>query len=106
MLQIKDGVKVRDIKPEMLLAIVIVHAAFSDNQYATTITSVRDSKHSQKSLHRYGYAVDFATKHLDRYTLKKVVPIIKAALGADYDVILESEGANNEHLHVEFDPVA
>ena len=68
-----------------------------------TITSANDSKHSEKSLHYNGCALDFRTKDYagDKQALRDR---IKAALGPDFDVVLEALGEDNEHIHVEYDP--
>ena len=69
-----------------------------------TVTSLKDGKHSANSLHYSGLAVDIRSKHLTQEESRKVFFALKNDLGPDYDVLLENEGKENEHLHVEYDP--
>lgn len=99
MILIKPGVRVSGLRPELLLAIQIAHSVF--NAYSERdmrITSVVDGKHSVGSLHYVGHAVDLGISGLTvkPATLKAE---IAEALGADYDVVLETD-----HLHIEFQP--
>jgi hypothetical protein len=68
------------------------------------VTSGNDKVHARGSKHYTDEALDFRTKHLksaDKLALRNAV---KQRLGREFDVILEDEGGNNEHLHVEHDP--
>ena len=67
------------------------------------VTSGNDSKHKVGSLHFVDRALDFRTKHLSTAEKHQLVAAVKKRLGSDYDVILESEGKPNEHLHIEHD---
>ena len=100
---LKPGVKLKDLQPQMVLAAVIVHSIYARAGCECVITSANDSKHSEASLHYEGGALDFRTKtyKFDRRALRQEV---KAALGPDFDVLLEDEGVVNEHLHIEYDP--
>ena len=68
------------------------------------VTSVRDGQHSEMSLHYRGLAADLRSKHLTQEQRHTALILLKRELGADYDVLLESEGKPNEHFHIEFDP--
>ena len=64
------------------------------------VTSAKDGKHSARSLHYAGLAVDIRIWALKKDTDKaRCISELKAALGTDYDVILESD-----HIHIEHDP--
>lgn len=107
MIRIKAGVDARGIQPEINLAITIAGGIYKEYGYDTTITSLKDGKHGEHSLHQRGgicRAVDLRTKHVQRMDLPMIVSTIKDALGAQYDVKLEQAGLPNEHLHLEFDP--
>lgn len=104
MIQLKAGVKLTDMKPQMVLAATIVDCIYRKYVYEIcVITSANDSTHSEKSLHYSGNALDFRTKTIGPLKAT-IVAEIKAALGPDFDVILEGLGTDNEHLHVEYDP--
>lgn len=69
-----------------------------------TATSINDGKHSANSLHYSGMAVDMRSKHLTQEESRKVFFALRNDLGGDYDVLLEAENTDNEHLHIEYDP--
>lgn len=101
-LKFKAGVKV---SKQAVIAVAFINAT---NQLSLKedmlVTSGNDSSHMPGSKHYSDEALDFRTKHLsadDKHALRDTV---KKRLGRDYDVVLESEGLTNEHLHIEFDP--
>lgn len=104
-MQLKPGVGLADLAPQMVLAATIVNALMvkQDPLCSCTITSGNDSTHGEHSLHYKGRALDFRTHDFrgDKGLLRDAV---KAALGPDFDVVLEALGEPNEHLHVEYDP--
>lgn len=69
------------------------------------ITSTTDGKHMEGSKHYTGNAIDVGIRSSSTFQFfSKAIQIalvaaIKAVLGADYDVVLESD-----HIHVEYDP--
>lgn len=102
MLQIKPGVRVHGLKPEILLALQIATEIYQKHGFDCVLTSAIDGKHSRGSRHYTGSAIDLRTRHLpDPGT---IADEIKTALGADYDVVLEGMGTPNQHIHIEFDP--
>lgn len=68
------------------------------------VTSGNDSAHMKGSKHYEDAALDFRTHHLTDEQKQGLKAVVKARLGSAYDVILESLGTPNEHLHVEHDP--
>lgn len=84
------------------------------------ITSCNDSKHGdgtlQSSLHYLGRAFDVRTKNVKVYVnsvfnaqltesrKQDILKLCQDNLGPEFDVLLESKGTENEHLHVEWDP--
>lgn len=102
-LQLKPGVHLAKLSPQMALAATIVHSIYARNNAICTITSANDSTHMVGSLHYTGNALDFRTKN---YVASKTMLIeaIKEALGPEFDVTLEAENTDNEHLHVEWQP--
>lgn len=121
---IKPGVDPRGIKPEILLALQVVEGVFLDEgmfispsfpEYLDmherlVVTSICDGKHSAKSYHRFGYAVDIRSKHIHTDTMKRsIAKECRRRLNGNgptklYDFVLEGLGSSNEHYHMEFDP--
>lgn len=98
-MRLKPGVLLAHLTPQMVLAAVVVNQVYHERGLLCTITSGSDGTHSANSLHYSGNALDFRTRdviHSDRAILAAE---IKARLGENYDVVLESD-----HLHVEHDP--
>lgn len=101
--QLKTGVRLTDLSPQMVLAALVVSSIFEKYHALCTVTSANDSKHSTKSWHYEGRALDFRTK--DFHGNKEVLAMeIRTALGTEFDVVLEDLGGIQEHVHVEFDP--
>ena len=64
------------------------------------ITSVRDSKHSNGSLHYVGEAFDTRVWTIPKtVNMDVLIKTIKSQLGNTYDVIFETT-----HIHIEYDP--
>ena len=102
-MQLKAGVKVAGVQPEILIALQTMDRLFIENNCGElVVTSLSDGIHKPNSLHnRMGVclAADVRTRHLTDYKQKELLALVKAALGDEYDVILEGD-----HMHVEFDP--
>lgn len=96
MIAIKTGVRIRGMQPEILLAVVVAHELFREQAQTLTITSCTDGDHKAGSHHHTGCAVDL---RLPTAKPDSVVAQLANRLGADYDVILESD-----HIHLEYDP--
>jgi NADPH:quinone reductase-like Zn-dependent oxidoreductase len=104
-LALKGGVKLKDLVPQMVLAAVVVASIYVKFGVECIVTSSNDSTHSVNSLHFKGRALDFRTKQ-DALNgrERELTAAVKAALGGEFDVVLEAVGTDNEHLHVEWDP--
>lgn len=104
-MRLKPGVRLSKLTPQMVLAAIIIGDVYHslDQSCSCTITSCNDSKHSDDSLHYDGNAIDTRTHDFngDKDRLRMEV---KAALGNDFDVVLEAVGTPNEHLHTEYQP--
>lgn len=104
-LRFKDGVLWTGTKMEIVTAILRVWELFNElNIPELTVTSLRDGHHMTGSLHPHGEAVDIRTHGLGTDLPPVLIQKIKTILGPGYDVILESRGTPNEHIHVEWDP--
>lgn len=108
MLILKDSsVKLKDLSPQILLALMAAERVFEKYGYDCIVTSVNDGKHSINSKHYVGYAVDLRSKHIK--TLKEKLDIfselkINLTAPSNYDILFEYEGLPNEHYHIEYDP--
>ena len=101
MLKVKSGVHPRSLT----IAAAVINAAIELQLTADMlITSGNDGVHMPKSKHYEDAALDFRTKHLNGDDRAALIQAAKKRLGKGYDVILESLGRTNEHLHIEWDP--
>lgn len=97
---IKSGVDLSMIDPRIWEAIPKIVAVYARYGADCIITSGRDGRHSARSWHYFGRALDFRTRHLPSEGAKsKVAAEVKEAVGDAFDVVLE-----RTHLHVEYDP--
>lgn len=104
-MKLKPGVRLKDLSPQMVLAIVVVNELYKKRGLECVVTSANDSKHSVKSLHYKGHALDFRTHYQALNGLEiALVNEIKECLGSDFDVLLEGVATPNEHIHLEYDP--
>lgn len=99
-----NNVRVARLKPQTLLAMIVVEQVFNLHGHGLTITSANDSEHMEGSLHYVGKAFDcrirdprtgeryFADDHL-------VAQDIRERLRKDYDVLVY-----DTHFHIEYDP--
>jgi hypothetical protein len=113
-MSIKRGVRLKGLVPQMVLAHYVVGECFARHGLPAFITSVNDGTHSATSLHhgkagKYTdglcRAIDYRTKYPELDGREETFRSeVKAALGDDFDVVIEDIGTENEHLHVEWDP--
>lgn len=96
---IKSGVIVEGLKKEALLAALVACKVYTEANQAFTITSLLDGRHSDKSLHYKGMAVDIRTRDLVSVTAHQIAKRIREELGSNYDVVVEKT-----HIHIEYDP--
>ena len=99
MLSLKPGVDVFGIRPELVIAVMVAERIWSGYGIGLTLTSARDGRHSETSLHYAGAAVDFRIHGMSSDALAEAVRALKESLGRDFDVILETD-----HVHVEYQP--
>lgn len=107
-MRLKAGVSLKGLTAPMCLGAVIVASVYARlcPGYDPWVTSGNDGTHGENTLHKRGgqcNAMDFRTKDYpeDRWALAKEIVI---ALGAEFDVVFEHPGEDNEHIHVEYDP--
>lgn len=107
MLLFKPGVSLKGLVPQMVVALQVAEGVFREVVDAPcVVTSANDSVHGANSLHYEGRAVDLRVKHLiwgDDNVVSDRIRGILAPLG--FDVLLEAQGTDNAHLHIELDRV-
>jgi hypothetical protein len=101
-MRLKTGVKLAEITPQIVLAAIIVQEVYRERGGKTTITSANDGVHGTLSLHYKGNALDFRTKDFAG-NKQALILEIKQRLGDQFDVLLEDEGKDNEHCHIEWE---
>ena len=105
MLAIKPGVQL-STRPEMDPVRRAVDTVWRKYGLTATITSGMESESMHRTqIHYQGLADDYRTKDIpgDRPKLL-MFSEVRQLLGSNYDVIYESDGLPNEHLHIEYDP--
>ena len=95
-MNIKPGVHLQGIRPEIVVALTIADRVYADHESPLVITSGVEGKHMRNSLHYVGAAVDI---RLPESEAKYMAGVLSYALGEQYDVVLEST-----HIHIEFQP--
>ena len=93
-MKIKSGVRLHGVRPETVVAMMVVSSLLGDR---FVVTSAIEGKHSRKSKHYTGCAFDVRTHNLDNPLSTRNA--LAGLLGSDFDVILESD-----HIHIEWDP--
>lgn len=97
---IKPGVRLDGLDLQRMAPVIeSVADEFSARHVQPMITSGLDGHHKKGSLHYDGRALDWRTRDLRKWERKPAAKKIRAMLGRDYDVVLEST-----HLHIEYDP--
>ena len=105
MIRLKEGVRVHGIQPEIVFAIAVARDVWLRHSAdELVVTSVIDGKHARPSFHYSGSAVDFRIHNVPQVYRAAAVIELKERLGPDYEVIHESVGEPNEHVHVHFRP--
>jgi hypothetical protein len=98
-MKLKAGASLKGVSWELFEAAIKVEAAYNAFGHDCTITSGSDGQHMPRSLHYKGKALDFRTRDVPASQRYKIVKSVKQRLGADFDVVLETD-----HLHIELDP--
>ncbi len=96
---LKKGVSVKQLSPQIVVAIVVADSVYKEFGKELVITSVCDGRHRKASLHYSGNAIDLRTRYFGRATAIKVAQALVDKLTIDYDVVLE-----DDHIHIEYDP--
>lgn len=95
-MKLKQSVHLHGVRSEIVLALLIADGIYASLADELVITSVIDGRHMRGSLHYIGAAADIRLPSSDPLLVRVE---IAEALGAQYDVVLESD-----HIHIEFQP--
>lgn len=96
-MEIKPGVRINGIKPELLFGLMVAESVYKDNDSRLVVTSIMDGSHMEGSLHYVGHAANLR-KPLDQSS-REIAIQLGEQLGPQWDVVLEPT-----HIHIEFDP--
>lgn len=106
MMKLKESVRFGSNVFAMAAAMIVVNDIFKELGFECVITSANDGTHGANSFHYKDGAIDIRTKHLPNTAMKeKILTLIKGRLNQNYDVLLEHLGQEQEHFHIEHDPV-
>lgn len=103
---LKANVDLSQIKPQILVGLQILLPIFQAAGVPLFVTSGCDGTHHAGSLHAYGYAFDLrsATKYgKDSAVDVSLLEQGRDALNGQFDFIIEGEGTENVHFHLEWD---
>ena len=97
-MKIKQGCRVGGIKPEMIIATLLIEPVLNDYGQELVITEGTGGKHSATSRHYSGNALDVRIWKLSEDgTVDECADKLRTALGAEYRVIV-----HDTHLHIMF----
>ena len=99
MLEIKEGVTLLGLCPQLLVALIVLERLYAESGHACVITAGNDGNHSSTSEHYAGRAVDIRTRVLTSEESQRIASRAQAALGRDFAVLLETD-----HIHVHYRP--
>jgi hypothetical protein len=78
-----------------------LNTIFQKYGYPVVITCGTEA-HGPDDPHTHGFAIDIRSKHIHSQSVKHDIrDELQQALGDIYTVILESEGLENEHIHIQ-----
>jgi hypothetical protein len=97
-MKLKDGVKLEGVHWRMFHAAIVAEEVFENHGSELVITSAKDGKHKDGSLHYQGKALDLRTWNIAGRE-GSVIRELQRALGNDFDIVLEKD-----HIHLEYDP--
>ena len=97
-----DGVSTAGLQFEMRNVKVEAGRIWAEHGKKCVITAGTEysPKHSDGSLHPFGYALDLRSNYFTEAVKELIAWKLRAALGKGYDVILEAT-----HIHVEYDNI-
>lgn len=97
-MEIKKGVELLGIRPELMMGIIVADGVWRQLGKELCVTSICDSKHSRDSLHYLGLAADLRTRYFEDNGME-AARMLSDSLPDDFDVVVEGN-----HIHMEFQP--
>ncbi len=99
-MKLKQGVRLRWLKPQTIIGMIVCESVYKDAGVDLVITSVSDGQHMGASKHYSGEAFDCRTSNIpDKTTRGAILHELKSQLENDFDIVDEGD-----HLHIEYDP--
>ena len=99
MFELKPGVSLKGIKPEMAAALPAIAQVISEASVTPVITSCTDGQHGRNSRHYVGLATDWRNRDIKKAMRPLVAQAIRDALGPEFNVLEE-----DTHFHIAFKP--
>ena len=96
-MKIKSGIQLSGLKPEMIIAILIVEPILDKYDQPLGITSATDSQHSKTSRHYIGYGLDLRSRNIRDEDIDAVSQEMSDALGSEVYGAFEVN-----HFHIQF----
>jgi hypothetical protein len=102
----KAGVIANDVCPQVWYAVGVADSWRWQKGYGqATVAALRNGAHKVGSLHYQGRAVDIRTHDLTAGEREQFYDALRGKLfPIGFDVCLETDPPENEHLHIEYDP--
>ena len=99
-MKFKDStIGLQSLKPQIVLALIIIDQVMKENGKEAVITSLNDARHSETSLHYDGGAVDLRSRFFSDPEM--ILGLCREALGNNPDLDMIYEG---NHFHLEYQP--
>jgi hypothetical protein len=101
MINCKPSVRFTVLRREMWKVFPIIEEIWQRKATVATITCGTEA-HGQDDPHTQGFAIDVRSKNLPSDEIRhEVLYELRSSLGEDYTVLLEYEGQDNEHYHIQ-----
>ena len=100
MITCKDTVRFSVLRPYIWTILDKLDWVFTVHKAACVITCGTEA-HGPDDPHTNGFAVDLRSKHLPAEAKPVVLDELRRVLGGIYTVILENEGEDTEHFHIQ-----
>lgn len=101
-IRFKSGASLFGLHQEILWALdqcLIVWSICAPGVAYVTVTSGRGGKHSLRSFHYLGLAVDLRRRDLSVDQVIAIFAALQVRLGENFDIVLE-----DDHFHIEYQP--
>jgi hypothetical protein len=94
---LKKCVTLINMKPQMLIALMVSNQIFSDQGFTMFVKAVCNNEHASDSLHYNGLAVDISTLAIHKNMVEKMANAIRDALTGEFNVFVEVD-----NIHIEY----